>query len=111
MPPRPSPDLASVHPADSNASPSGRDDCASDHAPYPSDKTRGFIYVYDLNPALGLSDERYFEVHGADAIYASEMAFFERLMGDWSVRTLDPTKASLFYVPTCRRTDSDLSVG
>ena len=47
------------------------------------DKTKGFVYVYDLDADLGLRQTR--EAHQtADAIYGSEYAFFERLMSDWA---------------------------
>ena len=71
-------------------------DCAPDKPPYPSDKTKGFVYVYDLDADLGLRQTR--EAHQtADAIYGSEYAFFERLMSDWSVRVqppLDPNQGA-----------------
>lgn len=34
-----------------------------------------------------------------DSIYSAYNLFFQRLLNDWSVRTLDPESADLFYVP------------
>ena len=58
----------------------------------------GFLYVYSPPNELGLSAVR--RAYGLDALYSAEIHFFERLMTDWTVRTLDPRRASLFYVPT-----------
>jgi hypothetical protein len=35
----------------------------------------------------------------ADSIYLAELEFTRRLLDDWRVRTLNPKRASLFYVP------------
>ena len=58
-----------------------------------------FIYVYDLPPDLGLRKMRRFH-DGSDPIYWSEKAFFDKLLADRRVRTLDPEAATLFVVPT-----------
>ena len=76
-----------------------------------SRESTGFIYVYRPDPSLGL---RHFRLQAAcsrrpimgnlsspipgDPIYAGEAAFTDRLLFDWSVRTSDPRKASLFCV-------------
>jgi len=56
-----------------------------------------FVYVYEMPPALGLSKLR--QKFG-DPLYAAEAFFLEKLMSDGAVRTTDPRKATLFYVPT-----------
>ena len=35
-----------------------------------------------------------------DSLYWAEAIFLQNLLSDWSVRTTDPAKAKLFYVPT-----------
>ena len=56
-----------------------------------------FVYVYEMPPELGLSKLRQ---RLGDPLYAAEVFFLERLMTDGAVRTTDPRKATLFYVPT-----------
>mmetsp|Transcript_2690 Transcript_2690/g.7402 ORF Transcript_2690/g.7402 Transcript_2690/m.7402 type:complete len:614 (-) Transcript_2690:218-2059(-) len=62
----------------------------------------GFIYVYDVDTEAGF--EQYLEdaegSSGGDANYQAEVRFLQRLMSDFSVRTLDPKQAKLFYTPT-----------
>jgi len=71
-------------------------DCASNP---PSHSDTGFIYVYDVDPSLGYT--KYLDLPGGgDSNYLAEVSFLDRLMSDWSVRTLDPAKAKLFYTPT-----------
>lgn len=69
-------------------------DCGIDE---PVRRDDGFVYVYDINASQGLS--HYVRDHG-DSNYHAEVLFFKRLMSDFSVRTLDPAKAKLFYTPT-----------
>lgn len=47
---------------------------------------------------LGLREARRRGTH--DPLYSAEVVFLDRLMKDWSVRTLDPHRARLWYVPT-----------
>ena len=56
-----------------------------------------FVYVYEMPPELGLSRLRQ---RLGDPLYAAEAFFLEKLMSDGAVRTTDPRKATLFYVPT-----------
>ena len=35
-----------------------------------------------------------------DRLYSAENRFFERLMSDFSLRTVDPHRALLYYIPT-----------
>lgn len=73
-------------------------DCAkSKDKQLPRYKDEGFIYVYDMDPQEGLA--HYVKDNG-DGNYQAEALFVKRLMSDWSVRTLDPKKATLFYTPT-----------
>ena len=58
--------------------------------------SEGFIYVYNMPPEMGRASMVRKE-RRADKIYFAEQIFMEKLMSDWSVRTLDPTKATLFY--------------
>ena len=96
-------------------------DCAT--VPPPEETgSGGFIYIYDVGADLGL---RNFRLQAArsrkvrlsnmsapiagDPIYAAEAVFLERLLQDWSVRTTDPSKASLFFVPAFQyNTDGNL---
>lgn len=39
-------------------------------------------------------------MHNQDASYVSELKFFERVMSDFSIRTLDRDRALLYYTPT-----------
>ena len=79
--------------------------CTPPHSGYDcSDNVRedpagasGFIYVYSPPNDYGLAQTRRSHF---DALYHAEQRFFERLMSDYSLRTLDPNKARLFYVPT-----------
>jgi hypothetical protein len=72
-------------------------DCGSDPPVHQSGQ--GFIYVYNVSYAAGL--ENYINMNsGGDELYQAEVYFLERMMSDWSVRTLDPSKATLFYLPT-----------
>lgn len=73
----------------------GAADCA-EGAPREESKD-AFIYVYDIPPELGLSKLR---ENLGDPLYAAEAFFLESLMSDPSLRTTDPKKAKLFYVPT-----------
>lgn len=58
----------------------------------------GFVYIHSPSADLGLREAR---KHGTrDALYSAEIVFLERLMVDWSLRTLDPRRALLYYVPT-----------
>lgn len=56
-----------------------------------------YIYVYGMPPDLGL---RAMRKGLGDSLYWGEVAFLQKLLSDWSVRTTDPAKAKLFYVPT-----------
>ena len=67
-----------------------------------------FIYVYDLPPDLGLRKMRKFH-GGSDPIYWSEKAFFDRLLADRRVRTLDPEAATLFLCLANRCTFAPLN--
>lgn len=69
----------------------------------PHSHGRGFMYVHSPPASLGLAKARL----GArkvgesiDPLYQAENSFVERLMSDWSLRTLDARRARLFYVPT-----------
>jgi hypothetical protein len=53
------------------------------------------IYVYELPPALGA----FTFGRMATGNYAAEAHFFDALLGDSSVRTLEPSRADLFAVP------------
>ena len=68
----------------------------------PAAEDTGFVYVYDVDPEAGLTN--YLEdgegLYGGDSNYQAEIIFLERLMKDFSVRTLSPEKAKLFYTPT-----------
>lgn len=55
------------------------------------------MYVYSPPHEMGLSAMRRATM---DPLYAAEKQFFERLMADRTLRTLDPKGARLFYVPT-----------
>ncbi len=60
------------------------------------------IYVYELPAWLNLEqviDKGAGHYHMNWDIYNSDHIFLERLLHDWSVRTLDPADADLFYVP------------
>ena len=61
------------------------------------------IYVYELPAWLNLEqiiDRGAGHMHMHHDIYNSYFIFLERLLHDWTVRTLDPTDADLFYVPS-----------
>lgn len=66
---------------------------------YDCSESTGFMFVYSPDASLGLSQMRQKHLR-SDPIYHSEFHFAERLMNDWSVRTLDRARASFFYVPT-----------
>ncbi|KAG2453114.1 hypothetical protein HYH02_002445 [Chlamydomonas schloesseri] len=70
---------------------------ADEYVPHP---TRLKIYVYDLPEWVvhmrSHSDE--WPLHFP--IYLAEHEFFNRLLGDWGVRTENPWEANLFYIPT-----------
>ena len=86
-------------------------DCAIE--PPAGNNSSGFIYIYGVDPDLGL---RHFRMQAArsrrttmrglsgplpgDPIYAAEAVFIDSLLRDWSVRTTDPSKATLFFVPS-----------
>ena len=73
----------------------GAADCAEGQ---PHEETEdAFVYVYEMPPELGLSQLR--QKFG-DPLYAAEAFFLEKLMSDGAVRTTDPRKARVFYVPT-----------
>ena len=54
----------------------------------------GFIYVHSPAADLGLRQRG-----SMTPVPGAEVVFLDRLMKDWSVRTLDPHRA-LWYVPT-----------
>jgi hypothetical protein len=61
------------------------------------------IYIYELPAWLNLQvilDMGAGHVHMNYDIYNTYHIFFERLLHDWSVRTLDASEADFFYVPT-----------
>ena len=60
------------------------------------------IYVYELPAWLNLEqiiDKGAGHFHMNHDMYNSYHIFLERLLHDWTVRTLDPADADLFYVP------------
>ena len=59
----------------------------------------GFVYVFSPPDELGLAALRR-PGRVTDPLYMAEVAFTERLMADDRLRTLDPNRAMLFYVPT-----------
>ena len=65
-----------------------------------SSRDNGFLYIYSPPDSAGLLAMRKGEHQQKDAAYSSELRFFERLMADFSVRTLKREQARLFYVPT-----------
>ena len=62
----------------------------------------GFVYVYSPPHELGHAAMRHdaMRLEPMDPLYTAEQHFFERLMADRTLRTLDPHRARLFYVPT-----------
>ena len=74
-------------------------DCAHDAngKQHPNEAPEAYIFVYDMPPELGLRNMR--KTLG-DSLYWAEAVFLQNLLSDWSVRTTDPSKAKLFYVPT-----------
>lgn len=77
-------------------------DCSERHDGEPPDDfsaDTGFVYVHSPPNELGLTAMRRTGLH-LDALYSAEIHFFERLMSDFSLRTRDPRRARLFYVPT-----------
>jgi hypothetical protein len=61
------------------------------------------IYIYELPAWLNLEvilDMPAGHVHMNHDIYNGYHIFLERLLHDWSVRTLDAAEADFFYVPT-----------
>lgn len=57
------------------------------------------IYVYELPPWMNLAHFMDHHDYHGDGIYSGWRVFFEQLLRDWDVRTLDPEEANLFYVP------------
>ena len=72
-------------------------DCSEPHREGSSSHHDGFVYVYSPPDGLGLAAMRRSHL---DPLYSSEVVFTDRLMSDYSLRTLDPNRALLFYVPT-----------
>ena len=58
------------------------------------------MYVHSPPASNGLERARRREQQHLDPNYMAESYFTERLMSDFSLRTLDPAKALLFYTPT-----------
>lgn len=58
----------------------------------------GFVYVYDPPAALGLA--RFARLAHPDMVFGAELIFTQRMLADTRLRTTDPARARLFYVPT-----------
>ena len=69
-------------------------DCAHGSVPPPPPPTGLAIYVYELPPDLGFSFGNL-----THANYRAEDHFLKLLLRDGDVRTLDPARADLFFVP------------
>lgn len=67
------------------------------HGAGSSSHRRGFLYVHHVPRNLGMLQHEH--LHG-DSLYHAEDRFFDRMMSDWDLRTLDVSSARLFYVPT-----------
>ena len=58
----------------------------------------GFLYVYHPPAELGL--RRVASARHSDLVFAAEYIFTQRMLADQRLRTTDPSRARLFYVPT-----------
>ncbi|GFR49811.1 hypothetical protein Agub_g11751 [Astrephomene gubernaculifera] len=70
---------------------------SEDWLPHP---TQLRIYVYELPESVAYMRPNNDEWPLHHAIYLAEIELYQRLLGDWEVRTENPWEANLFFVPT-----------